>query len=401
MPDQGRVVFQGAVVFDGTGAAPAGTDIAVEHGRVAEVGTGLAGDRVVPLAGHGVLPGFVDCHVHVMATTTDIAALAMTSPTYRLAQAVVNLRRTLAAGITTARDADGADAGLRQAVADGLIAGPRLRVAVSMLSQTGGRGDYHLPAGFALPAFDVHNNRPDGIADGPLEVRAMARRIIRAGADVLKLALNGSALNGGDLGMHFRDDEIAEAVAEADAAGIPVMAHAHSAAAIAAAVRHGVRSVEHGTNLDEPTAALMAELGIWLVPTVAAGRAALAAALADGRASDHLELFVEHQAATVRLARAAGVRIAFGSDSGVLPHGANLHELAELVRCGLTDVEALVAATSSAAELLGLDDEVGTIAPGRRADLVVVSGSPTDVSTLPSRITAVVKDGRLVAGRLP
>ncbi|MEO6699887.1 MAG: amidohydrolase family protein [Jatrophihabitantaceae bacterium] len=385
-----RLVLRGGLVFDGTGAEPAVLDVAVADGLIVEVGTDLAGDRTVELAGHGLLPGFVDCHVHVMVSTLDLAATATTAPSYRLLQATRNLRRTLAAGVTTARDADGADAGLRQALADGLVAGPRLQVAIAMLSQTGGRGDHWLPAGFALPAFDVHAGRPDGIADGPDEVRRMARRLIRAGADVLKVAVSGSALGpaGNRSRGQYRADELAEVVAEARAAGLGVMAHSHSAAGAALAVAAGVRSIEHGSELDQATIASMAERGTWLVPTLQASRTVSAE-------------FAEQHRDSVRRAHRAGVRIAMGSDSGVTLHGANLAELAALTEAGLSDLQALAAGTSAGAELLGLAAELGTVEAGKRADLVVVRDGPLPVAGLPDRLVAVLQAGRLVAGRLP
>jgi imidazolonepropionase-like amidohydrolase len=383
----GRTVYTGAEIFDGTGAPPRIADVAVHDGIIAEVGQGLDGDATVALTGHGLLPGFVDVHVHVTVSSVDPGVLLRTPATYRTLAAVRNLRLTLAAGITTARDADGADAGLRQGISDGLVPGPRLLVAITMISQTGGRGDYITASGVPLPAFGA--DRPPGVADGPDQMRRTARAIARAGADVLKIAVSGSPLDGGDpRRCQLRDDEIAEVAAEAAAAGLPVMAHAHSAAGAAMAVRHGVRSIEHGSDLDDATIAEMARRGTFLVPTLAAGRASGDA----GYAARHLDAF--------RRARAAGVPVAMGSDAGVLPHGTNLDELTALVEAGMPELEALTAATATGAELLGLPD-IGTIQPGRRADLVIVSGGPLPVRTLPRRIIAVMRDGRIVAGRLP
>lgn len=384
-----RLLLRGGQVFDGTGAEATPADLVIQDGRIVEVGLGLTGDQTVSLTGHTVLPGFIDCHVHVMASTLDLARVVMTAPSYRLLQAVGNLRRTVAAGVTTARDADGADAGLRQALADGLVTGPRLQVAIAMLSQTGGRGDHRLPSGFDLPAFDIHPGRPSGIADGPDEVRRMARRLIRAGADVLKVAVSGSALTNQARAVHYRPDELAVLCAEADAAGLPVMAHSHSADGAAQAVAAGVRSVEHGTELSDATIAEMVRRGTWLVPTLTATEQAGDAAT------------LERHRDTVRRAHRAGVRLALGSDAGLTAHGANLTELTALVEAGLTDSEALVAGTSSAAELLGLSQEIGTISAGRQADLVVAAGSAGPVATLPERLVTVLQRGRVVAGRLP
>jgi imidazolonepropionase-like amidohydrolase len=191
-------------------------------------------------------------------------------------------------------------------------------------------------------------------------------------------------------------------VAEAAAAGISVMSHAQAADGIKVAVRNGVRSIEHGIYLDDEAIEMMIEHGTWLVPTLAAPRALLAQAAGGVRFSDAVlakaEMVLEVHTESVRRAIAAGVRVAMGTDSGVGPHGHNLDELALLVGCGMSPTAALHAATGSAAELLGMSRDLGTVQPGRRADLVVVDGDVADLSTLRDRIRAVYADGRLVAG---
>ncbi|MBO0807929.1 MAG: amidohydrolase family protein [Actinobacteria bacterium] len=397
-----RTVFAGGMVFDGTGAPPAPADIVVESGRVVDIGPGLDGDEVVDCAGQAVLPGLFDCHVHVTVSAPDLLALAQAPFSLQFYEAARNLRATLAAGITTVRDAGGADLGIRVARERGLVTGPRLQISINMISQTGGHNDDWEASGCYLYWFMPHPGRPDGVADGPDEVRRKVRELIRAGADVIKVATSGGVLSARDDPRHghYRDAEVAVMVEEASAAGLSVMSHAGATEGIKVAVRNGVRSIEHGDWLDDEAIAMMLDQGTWLVPTLIAGRGVLAAGQAGVPLGDHIlakaRLVVEAQADSVRRAIAAGVRVAMGTDSGVTPHGRNLDELPLMVGCGMTPAQALHSATLSAAELMGLADELGSLEPGKRADLVVADGDPLDVGTLAERIRRVYQDGRLV-----
>src|ERR687884_1744963 len=277
-----RRVFTGGQVFDGTGSPAAPADVAVQDGRVVEVGPGLGGDEVVDCTGATVLPGLFDCHVHVMLSGVDVLRLLQTPFSYGFYEAVHNLRRTLAQGITHVRDAGGADLGGAQAVRTGLIAGPRMQIAISMLSQTGGHGDGWHVCGAELPLMGPHPGRPRTIVDGPDEMRRTVRELLRAGADVLKVATSGGVLSARDDPQHphFRAAELDVLVEEAEAAGVAVMAHAQSTEGIKAAVRAGIRSIEHGIFLDDEAIDLMLDRGTWLVPTLSAPRAVLARAAA-------------------------------------------------------------------------------------------------------------------------
>jgi imidazolonepropionase-like amidohydrolase len=399
-----RTLFRGGSLFDGTGSAPAPADVVVEGGRVVAVGTGLDGDEAVDCAGATLLPGLFDCHVHVMVSGVDPMRQLQTPFSYQFYEAIGNLQATLATGITSIRDASGADLGVKQAVANGLIPGPRMQIAVSMISQTGGHADSWLPSGCNLPLFVPHPGRPRTIVDGPDEVRRAVRELVRYGADVIKVATSGGVLSPRDDPRHghFRDDEVAVLVAEATAAGIAVMSHAQAADGIKVAVRNGVRSIEHGIYLDDEAIELMLARGTWLVPTLVAPRAVLERAGAGIQFSDAVlakaRMVLDVHTASIRAAIAAGVRIAMGTDSGVGPHGNNLDEVRLMVECGMTPAQALHATTRSAAELLGVADDLGTVAPGYRADLVIVDGDALDVATLRGRIRAVYQDGYLVAG---
>lgn len=312
---------------------------------------------------------------------------------------------TLATGITTVRDAAGADLGVRRAQEGGLIAGPRVRISVNMISQTGGHGDDWYPCGIDVPLFVPHPGRPGAIVDGPGEARKKTRELIRAGADVIKIATSGGVLSPRDdpRHTHLRDAEIAAIVEEATAAGISVMSHAASNDGIKAAIRNGVRSIEHGDFLDDQAIEMMLEAGTWLVPTLIATRGIVQAAEAGAAIADHIiekaRMLADAHQQSVTQAIAAGVRIAMGTDSGVTPHGDNLGELSLMTQCGMTPLAALKAATSSAAELMALDDDLGTLQPGKRADVVIADGQQLDLETLRDRIRLVYQDGRLVHQR--
>ena len=399
-----RTVLAGGRVFDGTGSAIADADVAFDGGVIVGVGTGLDGDEQVDVGGMTVLPGFFDCHVHVMVSGIDLARRLQRPFSYQFYEAAANLAATLDCGITTVRDAAGADLGVQRAVQDGLVDGPRMQISVSALSQTGGHGDGWLPSGVATPLMAPHPGRPPGLVDGPEEMRKRVREIIRAGADVIKVHTSGGVLSPRDHPKHaqFRPDELAALMAEATAAGLPVMAHAQAADGIKNAVRAGVRSIEHGIYLDDEAIDLMLRTGTWLVPTLAAPHAVLNAAssgrhLHDGVAEKAQQVVAAHAAAFAR-AVDAGVRIAMGTDSGVGPHGSNLDELPLMAAGGMTPAQVLAATTMSSAELLGLGDEAGSIMPGKRADLVVLAGDPFDLAGLKAGIRAVYQAGRKVRG---
>ncbi len=399
-----RILFTGGQVFDGTGAEPAVADVTVQDGRIVEVGRGLDGDEAVDCAGRAVLPGLFDCHVHLTLTRLDALEWIAAPFSLQFYEAARNMRDTLRVGITTVRDAGGADLGIRLAQERGLAPGPRLRVSIRLISQTGGHGDSWEASGCSVPIFVAHPGRPDGVADGPDQARRKVRELVRAGADVIKIATTGGVFSPRDdpRHAHLRDDEIAAIVAEATAAGIGVMAHAQGNAGIKAAVRGGVRSVEHGFFLDEEAIAMMLERGTWLVPTLSAAegvRQAVESGVPLRPGAEAKERVVaEATAASVRAAIAAGVKIAMGTDAPVYPHGKNLRELELLVEHGMTSAQALHTATGSAAQLMGLDGELGTLEPGKRADIVLADGDPADLIGLGERIRAVYQDGVLVSG---
>jgi len=278
-----------------------------------------------------------------------------------------------------------------------------MQIAISMLSQTGGHGDGWHVCGADLPLFAPHPGRPATVVDGPDEMRRTVRQLLRAGADVLKVATSGGVLSARDdpRHPHFRAAELDVLVEEAEAAGVFVMSHAQGAGGIKAAVRAGIRSIEHGIFLDDEAIDLMLERGTWLVPTLAAPRAVLTAAAAGASLPAAViekarSVQAEHDASVTR-AVAAGVKVAMGTDSGVGPHGDNLSELGLMADCGMSPEQAWHATTLSAAQLLGVDAELGSLEPGKRADVVVLDGDATDLTGLAGRVREVWRDGALVA----
>lgn len=398
-----RTLFHGGTVYDGTVSEPAPADVLVENGRIIDVGTDLDGDDRIDCAGKWLSPGFFDSHVHVTMEGVDVLRAMGTPFSLSFYYAALHLKRTLDVGITSIRDAGGADLGVKEAVARGLIPGPRMQIAISMLSQTGGHGDDWEACGAFVPLFVPHPGRPDTIVDGPDEVRKKVRELIRDGADVIKVATSGGVLSARDnpKHAHFRDAEIAVIVEEATAAGLFVMSHAQATDGIKAAIRNGVRSIEHGIYLDNEAIEMMLRAGTWLVPTLHAPRAVIAAAAAGASipasSVEKAKMVAAAHDESVRKAHAAGVKIAMGTDCGVGPHGSNLDELRYLTGAGLSSLDALHATTSSAAELFGVTADRGRIAPGQRADLVVLEGDPHDVSALAGQVRGVYQDGTLVS----
>jgi imidazolonepropionase-like amidohydrolase len=338
-----RTVFTGGRLFDGTGAPVADADVVIEDDRIVEIGPGLDGDESIECSGKTLLPGLFDCHVHLAIRHEDLDELAVThrpfsSPFFTTPE---NLRITLELGITTVRDASVADLGLKRAVEERVLVGPRMQISVTMLSMTGGHNDPWLPSG-AVSSWGVeYPGMPSGVCDGEDGVRRKVREVVRAGADVIKIASSGGFLSPTDDPNHpnFSQQEIDVIVATAADLGRPVMSHAHGAEGIKRAVRAGVRSIEHGTFLDDEAAAMMVERGTWLVPTLTAGDTTEEMA-EDPRIPEPIRVKLRSlgrpELDAFRLAAEAGVRVAMGTDCPVAPHGTNLRELVLMSQNGFT-----------------------------------------------------------------
>lgn len=398
-----RTLFKGGNVFDGV-AEPGTADIVVEDGRIVDVGPGLDGDVAVDVSGRAVLPGLIDCHVHVVIDHVDMLRHLQTPYSYTYFKIARNLEAILKVGVTTIRDAGGADLGIKQAVEHGLVNGPRMQVAITLISQTGGHSDSWMVSGCSLSMLGANPGVPEAIVDGPEEMRRKVRELVRAGADWIKLASSGGVMSPRDdpKHAHFRDDELQMAVSEAAAADLYVMAHAQANEGIKNAVRNGVRSIEHGIYLDEEAIGLMLEHGTYFVPTLTAPMSIIDAAESGQGFSEaskqKVHMVFETHRESFRKAQEAGVKICMGTDTVGWPHGRNLEELQVMAELGMPPIEVLRSTTSVAAELLRVSDELGSIAPGKRADLVVLDGDPLDVSKMTDRVVAVFKDGSLVVG---
>jgi imidazolonepropionase-like amidohydrolase len=324
-------------------------------------------------------------------------------PSLTLLNAVSSCRDTLDAGFTTVRDAGGTPAAVRLAVDRGYFPGPRLVLAIQILSQTGGHADQRFPCGVDVvwnPAPDL----PGAVVDGVEPMRQRVRELIRSGADWIKLCTSGGVLSPGDAPHHatFTVEEIEAAVQEAAAQGRKVMAHAQAAAGIKNALRAGVSTIEHGIWIDDEALELFQAGGRSLVPTLAAPRwvvrhaeagrmPAFAAEKGRGVAEDHR--------ASVQRAIEAGVTVAFGTDTGVGPHGTNGEELLLMQELGMPAADCIRSATSVAARVLGLEGRAGTLAPGAFGDLIGVAGDPIEdlgLLALADHVRLVVKDGELV-----
>ena len=403
MPERstGRIVFRGGLVFDGSGAEPIRADVAIDGSLIREVGLDLTGDTVIDVTGSTVLPGLIDCHAHPAFPTpgSSLDEDVDRSASYVAYEALAPLRATLDAGFTTVRDAAGADAGLRRALADGLIAGPRLLISLMQLSPSAGPYDGRTPSGH--DAWIARPGIPSPVADGPDGLRAKVREFAQAGADVIKIFASGhfAMPHDGAMRSMFTDAELGAIVDEAGRQGLRVMAHAHGPVPAAAAARAGVASIEHGFYVDEPTLEVMREAGTVFVPTLLASAGMVA--LADDAGKARAEASVRTHRAAVRAAHRLGVEIALGTDCPVTPHGRNAGELSLLMECGLSPWEALAAGTSVAARLLRLEDEVGSIKAGHHADLLVVNGDLGDLTDFPARLRDVYQRGVRVGPTTP
>jgi imidazolonepropionase-like amidohydrolase len=393
-------------VFDVRTGSLVRADVLIDGERIIDVGLEPSADHRIDVSGRTLLPGLIDCHVHVLFSGIDPMRILQTPFSYRFFEAAQNLEATLRVGVTTVRDAEGADLGVKKAVDDGLINGPRMHVSIRLISQTGGAGDQWMPCGERIRWLfpPPYPGSPEAIVDGIEEVRQKVRELIRNGADVIKIATSGAVVSGGGgpTSTNFRMDEIREIVAEAGAAGRFVMAHAIGTQGIKNAIRGGVRSIEHGCFLDDEAIELMLEHGTYWVPTLIADQGVIESWEAGARIPEGdlaaARSTIEASRLSFEKALRAGVKIAMGSDACVIPHGENLREVALMADWGMTAAQALIAATSSAAHLMGLQDELGAVEPGKRADLVIVDGEPFELHTLAERVEAVYKDGRMAVG---
>jgi imidazolonepropionase-like amidohydrolase len=406
-------LIHNGTLIDGNGGAPVrdGAVLAQDNriraaGRKADIPLPAEAVTMIDAGGGWILPGLIDTHVHLMLEGIDIPRLLTTPFSLRFYHALDHMRRTLDAGITTVRDAGGADLGVKQAQASGLVAGPRLQISITALSTTGGHGDGWMPSGMALDIFPPYPGMPVNTCDGVEEVRRKVREVLRAGADVIKVCATGGVLSPTDHPefTQFSEAELRVMVEEgAYRRGIKVMAHAQGAEGIKNAVRAGIHSIEHGIYLDDEAIELMLAHRTFLVPTLLAPLAVVEQAEAKGNMPEYgvrkARETIEIHSESIERAYRAGVTIAMGTDAGVMPHGTNLRELGLLCQIGMGPMEALVATTKTAAACLGWQDRVGTLEPGKLADVVVTKTDPlANIRSLEDvgNVVLVMQDGRVV-----
>ena len=406
-PAEPVIVIHAGALLDRPGQAPRGASTIIVRGnRIESIRDGHiappAGARLIDLKKEFVLPGLIDAHVHIFndddkmrarleALNRDIEDNVLIG--------VDNARRTLEAGFTTVRDL-GSDVhsitSLRDAIASGLIAGPTIVAAGQAISGTGGHADASNNTNRDIA--ELRRSRAFNLCNGADDCRRATREQISQGADVIKFTATGGVNSNiaGGLGQQLFDDEMKAIIETAHLFGRRVAAHAHGADGIAAALKAGVDSIEHGTYSNTETNALFKRSNAWLVPTMVAPHAALAQARAGARSAATLakaeETVVVHNE-NIAKAIADGVRIAFGTDSGVSDHGKNAKEFALLVKAGMTPGAAIRAATIDAATLLDRAARTGSIEPGKDADIIAVATSPLEDVTVLERVRFVMRQG--------
>ncbi len=399
-----QAIIVGNLVPDAVTGPTGPAVILVEDGRIKNIAKGTTNpfqaDRVVDLSTKTLVPGLIDLHVHLTGDPgDDFRDEAVNPDEWGVVMGVKNAALTVKAGFTTVREAGSAQNTafvLRRGTAEGRIVGPRIVAAGPALSIVGGHGDVTGFRSDVLAALDSGFT-----CTGSVECAEKVRKSSKAGADVIKITATGGVLSqqGRGLEAHFTNDEMASIANTAHSLGLKVMAHAHGARGIEAAAAAGIDSIEHGTFADEAALKVMRAKGTALVPTLMAlegVRARLGKGIYTPTVEVKAKQALEFAGRQVKLAKAMGVTVAFGTDAGVFEHGSNAGEFALLVNAGMTPTEALASATTVAAKTLGLENEIGRIAVGYSADMVAVNENPlTNIRTLEKAEWVMVR-GRIV-----
>jgi len=396
------VVYAGRVITDASKPALGPSTVVVTDDRITSIvpgrGEAPAGAEIVDLGEKTLLPGLIDLHVHLTGDPGgDYRSEAVDPDEWGVVVGAKNARLTLRAGFTTVREAGSAQYtafALRRGTAEGMIEGPRIVAAGPPLSIIGGHGDV---TGFRE---DVHAVLDQGYTcTGAVECAEKVRKASRAGADVIKITATGGVLSqqGRGLEGHFSNAELVSIADTAHSLGLRVMAHAHGARGIESAAAAGIDSIEHGTFADDAALKVMKAKGSYLVPTLMAFegiKERLGKGIYTPTVEAKVRMTMNDVGKAVGRAKALGVPIAFGTDAGVFEHGRNAGEFALLVKYGLTPREALASATTVAAQLLSMEDQIGRIAPGLSADMIAVAGDPlSDIAVL-EKVDWVMVRGR-------
>ncbi|MEI9942661.1 MAG: amidohydrolase family protein [Chitinophagaceae bacterium] len=404
LPAQKTYIWCG-VLIDGISDAPKkNVTIVIEKNKIISVESGFANapanTKTIDLKTKTVTPGWIDMHVHLESETKkgNVAEKFITNPPDIAFESVKYANVTLMAGFTTVRDlgGTGVNISLRNAINKGYIIGPRIFTAGKTIATTGGHAD---PTNGYRKDLMGDPGPKDGVINGPYEAYQAVRQRYKDGSDLIKITATGGVLSQAKDGANaqFTEEEVKAVVAAAKDYGFKVAAHAHGAEGIKRAIRGGVNSIEHGTFMDDEGMQLMKQYGTWYVPTITAGKSVGDSAKIPGYYTD----IVTPKAiatgpqiqSTFAKAYKAGVKIAFGTDAGVYKHGLNWLEFGYMMEAGMPAMEAIKAATISAAELLGMKDQLGSIEAGKLADIVAVDGDPLIDSKVFGKVVFVMKDG--------
>jgi imidazolonepropionase-like amidohydrolase len=405
-PAPTRVAVRAARLIDGRGGPPiAPAVVLIENDRIVAVGPALAippGARVIDLGGATLLPGLIDMHDHLTGVPENLgySGLAVSVPREAL-HGAANAQKTLRAGFTTVRNVGASgfsDVALRDAVDAGELPGPRMRISGPALGITGGHCDNNL-----LPL--EYHAQADGVADGPWEARGKVREVVKYGADVIKICASGGVLSKGDQPgtAQYSPEEMRALVEEAHRLERKVAAHAHGTQSIKESIAAGVDSVEHASLIDEDGIRMAKDHGTYLVMDIYNDDYILQQGAKVGMLPESIEKekkIGKLQRENFQKAVRAGVKMAYGTDGGVYPHGDNAKQFAYMVQYGMTPMQAIQAATVNAAELLGWADRVGSVEPGKFADLIAVSGDPLSGVRALESVGFVMKGGAVVKNEL-
>lgn len=399
---QDYTIHAGHIIRDAGEGLGGPATITVADGRITAIADGLLpapeGATLVDLSDKTVMPGLIDLHVHLAGNPGgDFRDATVDTVEYGTIIAVTNAETTLRAGFTTVRDAGsvGQDLfALRRAAAEGRVTSPRIIAAGSPLSIIGGHGDV---SGFAPEINHVLTN--PYTCTGPVECAEKVRLAAREGADTIKITATGGVLSqqGRGLGAHFTSAEMQSIADTAQSLGLDVMAHAHGARGIEAAARAGITSIEHGTYADRAAIEAMRENGTVLVPTLLAYRGiseGLGTGVYTPVVEDKIRAVLDLVGNAVGMARDMGVTVAFGTDAGVFAHGRNAEEFGMLIDAGMSSEEAVASATTVAARVLHMEDEIGRLQPGYSADIIALDGNPLEDATLLEQVDWVMVRGR-------
>lgn len=396
-------------LFDGTSEKlRSDVTIVVDDNKIVEIRDGFARpgdeDEVINLKNSTVLPGLMDMHVHLSSQseqgayldryTKNEADYALTAANYA--------KKTLHAGFTTVRnlgDSYNETVALRNAIDKGLLEGPRIFTAAKSIATTGGHAD---PSNGMARAIRPDTGPTQGVVNGTAEARRAVRQRYQDGADVIKITATGGVLSVAKSGQNpqFMNDELSAIVETANDYGMTVAVHAHGKEGMDRAIKAGVTSIEHGTYMDDETMQLMQEHGTYYVPTIMAGKFVAEKAKIDGYFPELVRPKAQKIGPliqnTFEKAHKAGVKIAFGTDSGVSAHGDNAEEFVYMVEAGMSPADALLSATRHAAALLNVEDTLGSIEKDKLADIVAVPGNPLEDISVMKSVTFVMKDGKII-----